>query len=126
MITDINYFAEISNLVAGHKKEILLLKKCSIKDFSKENIAYRFNEIFRSFPYEVEISSNDLGFSYYTIELFDLYYEIPEYGEKIDNKRIEASKNRFKNSELDTQDNYLLVDIIKDFFHALVYSYDLF
>lgn len=130
MITNLKYFendfSDLLNLLTEFKNEIQFIKKCRINDFSKENITEIFNDIFRSFPYEIETSSSDLGFSYYTIEIFDLYFEISEYDGKIDLERIERSKRRFNKTELDTQDKYLISDIIENYFHSLIYNYNIF
>ncbi len=127
MITDIKYysedFEEISKLLEAYKGNIQFIEKGAIHDFSKEKITYGFNNIFRSFPYEIETSSHDIGYSIHTIELFDLFYEISDYDGKIETKRIEQSKARFKNKTLDPQDIYLISDFIEDYFHSLTYNY---
>ncbi len=130
MITNVNYFDndlnDLSALLAEYKFEIQFEKKCGIHDFSNENITNCFNDIFRSFPYEIQTASDYLGFSYYPLELFDLYYEILGYKGKIAHERIEEAKKRFKKTELDTQDTYLILDFVEDYFHSLTYKYDVF
>jgi hypothetical protein len=129
MITDVQYFRsdleEILSLFVGYKKDMQFIKSISIKDFSKENISKQFNETFRSFPYYIESSSDKLGISYYTLELFDLYYDLDSV-DKLDSARINQTKSRFLKDYLDINDQYIIYEIIEDYFHSLTYFYEIF
>lgn len=127
MITEHNYFSgnlsEINQEINSLTQNVDLIRKISLNDFSKENITQRFNEIFRVFPYVIETASDSIGISIYTKELFDLFYEISEFDGKIDTERIAKSKQRFKSSQLEDDDKYLINDFLDDYFHIITYGY---
>ncbi len=130
MITNTKHFdnklQELRGLLSDYQEDINLMQFRKITNFSKENITDDFNYIFLSLPYEIETTSNDLSYSYYTIELFDLYYEISDYDGQIDSERIQKSKHRFKQQKLDTQDRFLVLDFVENYLHSLLYNYDVF
>lgn len=130
MITDVNYFSkdfsDLLDLLRIYNKEISFIRKCNITDFSRDSIAYKYNDIFLSFPYEIITASKNLGFSYYTIELFDLYHEIAGFDKELEPNRIDLSRERFRKSELEMQDKYLIAEIVEEFFHSLTYNYNVF
>jgi hypothetical protein len=127
MITEHNYFSsnlsEINQEIYSFNQNVDLIKKIPINDFSKESITQKFNSIFRVFPYVIETASDSIGISIYTKELFDLFYEISEFDGKIGKERIDKSKQRFKSSQLEDDDKYLINDFLEDYFHIITYGY---
>jgi hypothetical protein len=128
MITDKDYFSaqleEINREITSYDQKINLLKKCSISDFSKENITKRFSDIFLIFPFQIESASEFLGISIYTRELFGLYYKISNYDGKIDSDIINAAKEKFNKQEIYEEDEYIINEFFDEYFHSLVYFYE--
>ncbi len=127
MITDNNYFEprleEINREITSYNREIHLLKKCSISNFSKENITKRFNDIFKVFPFQIESASDDIAISVYTSVLFDLIYKISDYDGKIDSSHIERAKQKFETPQIVEDDKYIINDLFEEYFHTLTYWY---
>ncbi len=127
MITDFNYFAsrfdELFHEIDSLNQQVDLIKNISIRDFSKESISLKFNDIFRVFPYIIETTSESIGMSIYAKELFDLFYEVSDFEGKIKPERISESKNKFKNPKIDDSDKYILYEILEDYFRSIIYCY---
>lgn len=127
MITEHNYFSsnlsEINQEIDSLDQNVDLIKRASIYDYSVESITQRFNAIFRVFPYVIETTSDSIGISIYTRELFELYYAISDFDGKMKPDSIANSKERFKNPQVDANDRYLINEFLDDYFHSITYYY---
>lgn len=130
MITDNKYFesrlSDINKELTAYKGDLKLARRAQISDFTIEGITNSYEEIFLTFPYNIETSSQIIEMSIYTNEVFNLYYDIIEYPNKITTTEINSIKNRFKNPEITEFCSYNINDFLDDYFHNLTFKYGSF
>lgn len=127
MITDSNYFEpkldKINQELEKYNSGVEIIRKMIVFKNTKSDITQHFQEIFMNFPYTIETATDKIGISLDLIQLYEYYYSLSDYGEKIDKERIdeiELKKQEFKNLH---GNHDIIYDYLVEYTHYLVYRY---
>ncbi len=128
MITEYNYFSNaletVNQKLTDYTNDVKLLRKCRIADFSKESITNKYDAIFRSFPYIVESTSDEIKISINIIKIFDLYYEVSEHENELYSKKIEKAKAQLNDPKISNENRYEISEFLEEYLHNLTYEYE--
>lgn len=128
MITDTNYFKgkldDINQELETYKLGVEKIRKIITFKLTKQEITEKYEDIFMNLPYQIENSTEKIGFSIDLLELFDFYYSLSDFTEKIDPEKTKEIKLKRENEYNDLNEmQYLIYDYIEEYIHNLVYEY---